>query len=461
MSKSFLAILIGSVVIIILGFIVLGLNFLLPAVLLVLALLLFSYPLVGVVVLLGTLFLGQLVRVPLAQEAITIIPSDVVLIALIVGWLIRKLIRGESISWPMGSLPIFLFVAASIVSLVHALTFLPVDSVVNGSLFLFRWALYLLVYLIVYDIVKKKDGALSRNVILISLFIVGALLAIIGFFQLSFMPDFSFATQYGWDPHQGRLLATWFDPNFLGEFFVLLISLGLGLLLALSDYPRRWNNFIRYTMVVYLGLLTVALALTQSRSSYLAFVVSVFLISLIFSRRISFIVVIVLFLASVFIPGVADRATDFSWEDFSIQARFISWSGAWSVITEHPWLGIGFNTYRDYQFLQTADEGLLRLHSATGADSSILTILLLTGVVGLVFFLSWLARTAWSIWRSYTHGGNALLRSLSLGLLGAGAGLLIHSIFVNSLLYPHILLVLWTLLGIWAGEDFRHNRETS
>jgi len=48
--------------------------------------------------------------------------------------------------------------------------------------------------------------------------------------SLKFFPSFKDLrmNELGWDPHEGRLLSTWFDPNYVGIYF------GVGATLALS-----------------------------------------------------------------------------------------------------------------------------------------------------------------------------------------------------------------------------------
>ena len=70
----------------------------------------------------------------------------------------------------------------------------------------------------------------------------------------------------GWDPHIGRLLSTWFDPNFIGGFlgFILSITIALGLYYWKE---KRTKLALVLGIIGFIGL--IALYLTYSRSGYL------------------------------------------------------------------------------------------------------------------------------------------------------------------------------------------------
>jgi len=86
----------------------------------------------------------------------------------------------------------------------------------------------------------------------------------IGFFQYLFIPDLRFLGTEGWDVHYYRLAGNMLDPNFAG---MLLVNFLITIVFTTED---------KYKNKLYLGLIIVlAIALTYSRSSYLAFAVTV------------------------------------------------------------------------------------------------------------------------------------------------------------------------------------------
>ncbi len=80
-------------------------------------------------------------------------------------------------------------------------------------------------------------------------------------------------------------------------------------------------------------------------------------------------------------------------------------------------------------------------HAAGGVDSSILFLLVTTGVVGLsaYLYLLYMANVSDKSKKNTTQIQNLYLSSV--------CALLMHSLFVNSLFYPWVLLWMWILIA--------------
>ena len=173
--------------------------------------------------------------------------------------------------------------------------------------------------------------------------------------------------------------------------------------------------------IVYLALLT-----TFSRSSYLMFLVSG--ISLAFfqkSKKIllgTFILFIGLLIGfQIYTQAVATpRGIN---REQSASFRLSTWQQGLTIFQHSPLMGVGFNTYkfaiREYNL---SDSQFLESRGSTTNDFSLLYVLATTGIVGLTVYLLF------------------ILHLPPVAILG----LLIHSIFANSLFYPPILL--WLIL---------------
>jgi hypothetical protein len=111
-------------------------------------------------------------------------------------------------------------------------------------------------------------------------------------------------------------------------------------------------------------------------------------------------------------------------------------------------LGVGFNLYG---FVQTW-YGFDRLGSATfSLDGGLLFIGVMTGVVGLAVYsaMLWLVlRRAWRGWRTPALSPEA--RGLAPRIAAATVALVVHSLFVNTLLLPFLMEPLWILWGLAA-----------
>lgn len=134
--------------------------------------------------------------------------------------------------------------------------------------------------------------------------------------------------------------------------------------------------------------------------------------------------------------------------DRSAGARIESWKGAIEIWGESPVLGVGWNWLKKVQ----EEKGMVvseEVHSASGADSSVLTILATMGPVGALLFLGfWLELLALGVltWKKRRQAAG----------LGLGVGilvLLISACFVNLLLLPLALVPVWGAAVLVLRED--------
>ncbi|MDP3769284.1 MAG: O-antigen ligase family protein, partial [Dehalococcoidia bacterium] len=196
-------------------------------------------------------------------------------------------------------------------------------------------------------------------------------------------------------------------------------------------------------------VLLTALVLTLSRSSFLAFVVGgvVILAARGLSRRLLRLAAVVTVLSLPFIPALLGFARAYNRLGFDASAlsRITAWVRGLAVFADNPVLGVGFNTYG---FVERAYGWGLGGTARFGLDGGLLFIAVMTGLVGLALYLGMVglvARRCRRIWsdaeRSAEH------RGLAIGVAAATAAILVHSLFVNSLLFPFIMEALWVL---WA-----------
>lgn len=279
---------------------------------------------------------------------------------------------------------------------------------------------------------EKKHRTFLRN----SMVWTYGLLLISGYLQILIVPRLE-GVFGGWDPHQYRMVGTWFDPNFFGLFLAMLFPVFLHWTRGLGAVPVK----IFYGAIAGLGIL-----LTQSRSTYLSIGVGAVVCGLLWifsatmSRKIkSLLIVFVSGLCVVLIVmgmSLQDRALGILTHDPTISLRTQAYEATWHRLVEHNlFLGVGYNAY---QFV-AQDAGLISdfsIHSRAGSDSSFITLLVTTGIVGLTLFIIPIGATVayqlilWICYRKL----EALL------FIWTTVVLLVQSQITNSLLYPHILI---------------------
>lgn len=400
--------------------------------------------------LLLTLPSGQLTRISLLPNVVVYL-NDLLIPLVFFAWFIYSLGGRRKIYVPPKTALILLFVLIALLSLLIGSRLLTLNQSIVSGLFLLRFLEYWALYFIGYDLFThdKKAGLQAVKVMIFSTFVV----AVLGFFQFVLIPDFTrFAIEGGWDPHQYRVLSTFFDPNFVGVFFVIGLNVILAVIFAYRDKTNTIVSQIQAKDIVPLVLFGVAillaLVLTLSRSSYLALAVSIGLFGMLKSRKLVLGFLLVALLSVAAVPRIQDRfLAVFDTQD-SASLRVVSWSNALTIIRDNPVLGVGYNSYRyaqdRYGFFTEGDSGG---HAGSGADSSLLLILATTGVVGLTSFLAVWGSLSYVAWKN-RH------LPISMAFLISSVALLFHSQFVNSLLFPQILEIFWLVAALMMAEIY-------
>lgn len=386
----------------------------------------------------GSVTLGQLVRLPLPGTDTGLLINDLLLPALIVTWVLKRLGTGR---WylPRTALwvPMMLWGIAMGLSVVVNAGRYDGRELFGGTLYIIRWIEYAALFFITTDFVRRQSSAWR---VVVALVWTGVALSLLGFLQLRIFPDFSFMAPQGWDPHIGRLLSTWFDPNFLAGYLAALISLTLSVALI------RGRRGLWWWMAT--AVMTLAIVLTYSRSGYVALAIGVGLVTMIRSRALLYLGLLGLVTTILFVPRVQERVIGIRSIDETAQLRIVSWQNALGIIGDHPVFGVGYNLYREAQL----QAGILKdptIHSATGSDSSLLLVMATTGVVGLIAYVWLLLALAREAWRTaFLKELSPEWRAVGLGTVASFAALLVHSQFVNGLLYPHLMQFIWMMAAV-------------
>jgi len=382
---------------------------------------------------------GQLLRIPpqsLALVEIHFFLTDVVVFITLLLWLARKWFKREKFPFPPLTKPILLFLFCCLLSLLYNTPLLSGREEFIAGLYLGRWAVYSGLYFLIYDLIYNPKLKIPnfKLKILSWLITTGVVSAILGLLQYIFIPDTRFLEKYGWDPHLYRLIGTFFDPGFLGGILVLTLVLVTVRLWPVSKSSAAKALISNRWLVIVWITLYVALALTYSRASYLAYLVAMGVISYYKKSPGFFLGVFLIGVITVFLlPRPEGEGVRLERES-TIKYRIINWKQSLTIAQKNPIFGVGFNAYRfaqkRYGFLDTPEWQIT--HAGAGADSSLLFILATTGVVGFSAYLS-----LW--WK--------ILRTGDLIIVASALAILVHATFVNSLLYPWIMAWFWILLG--------------
>jgi len=380
---------------------------------------------------------GLLARVSVGNAGF--LPSDLLLPIFSMLWLGQKLLIKRKIKLPSFWLPGAVFLVIALMSFVLGAWDLSFKEQVLSFSYWIRFASLLIFGFAAYDYYSETPAIFSKYL----LWIIGAVIGL-GLVQFYLIPDIStWSTEGGWDPHTGRLLGTWMDPNFVAGLLSFCLPIFIGL------WYQQKNKSWLLSLLILLSF--IALFLTFSRSGLLAAVTGLGIFFLIRDPKVILLGLLILTLGISVNQRAQKRFLEFTGTVSSVilqdtdeidptaKLRFKSWRDSFALYQKYPVLGIGFNTYR----YRAAEEGIVdeKYFSAGGADSTLLTILVTTGTLGALAF-------AW-LWGSLILQHLRRFRNpVSLGLASGISALLVHSFFVNSLLFPLILMLVFGISGV-------------
>lgn len=391
--------------------------------------------------------LGQFARVPLGLGFSGGVYIYDLLLPLMLGlWLVWKLGEEKEFRLPPLSGRIVLFTALAAISLLSSLRYLSnLTEFLVAALYLWRWLMYAGLYFVGVDLLRRFPGLRRKNYQVLNIGTV--LFAVAGLLQFIFFSDFSQYVSHGWDPHYYRVLSTFFDPNFAG----LYLTLGFVLLSSRFLHKSYEANRSYFAGILGLGILLMAIVLTFSRSTYLAFAAAVGFLGLLKSRKLLFAMMLAGVLAFVFIPRVQTRVIGAIQLDETTRLRLQDYSKTWKIVKDNPVLGVGFNTFRyiqeDYGYFRD-DRGVNQPggHAGAGADNSFLFLWATTGIGGLLAYL-------WLLWGQFRLGWERRQNWAGLALAASVVTVVAHTQFVNALFYPWIMAWIWVLTALVASNN--------
>lgn len=286
-----------------------------------------------------------------------------------------------------------------------------------GLLYLIRLISYLIFFASSYFVFENSK---NKDLLINSIVLLGLSIAVFGFLQYLWLPDLRTLKLLEWDDHYYRLVSTFLDPTFTG--IILVLSYITALLKALDTKKN----------IYFLLLIPVILAigLTYSRSSFLAFTFANFYIIFNKVRRKK---LLLTGFSLLLIIGISLLPKDMGGEGVnllrtnSIILKVENTYQGISVFSSTPLFGVGFNNICAVNMAKNNMDAYS--HSCSGFDNSIVFLLASTGVTGVLSF-AWLM---YRLWVGTIETKNGLIWKSSI------IAVLIHSMFTNTLFYPWIM----------------------
>lgn len=250
-----------------------------------------------------------------------------------------------------------------------------------------------------------------------------------------------------------RMFSTLQNPNLLGEYLLIAISLaGTGLLRAWHD--RRWT--LIFWMIPALVLMSVCMLLTYSRGIWLSMAFVVLYWGIRINRRLLLLLLAIPWVLFFYHGEVASRLWSlFSGEDTSVVLRWALWDSTTYMIYDHPLLGIGWDAfwfvYPDYNYF-IQDTHTIIYH----AHNMFLNVLAEIGIPGALFYFGAIYIHAI---KARGMSPEALHQIAAYGIGAVLVGITVSGVFDHDLFSHQVSIIFWQLLGWVAAVIKERNND--
>jgi len=361
----------------------------------------------------------------IATRGITLRLDDYIIFIISLAWLIRLAVYKEASllrRTPLNG-PIFAYLGFSaLVTLWGAM--LGNLSLMTGTFFVLKYLEYAFIYFLVVNYVRDLD---QIRRLMVAVLITALLIALIGIAQI---PSGHRVTA----PFEGDAG----EPNTLGGYLVFIMAFGLA---ALGRTNRARERLLWLAVV---GLMTLPLAYTYSRTSWLAFV-AMLGATVVLSRDkaifLSLIAVALIVFAVSPPQALIERAAytlssqrqSIVFMGYTIEpsaaARLQAWVTAGRALADNPLTGTG-----------VTGAGLI--------DAQYPRVIAETGMIGFMLFV-------WLLWRLATSGIELRREAttetemiIATGFLAGLCGLIVHGIGANTFIIVRIMEPMWLMAGL-------------
>ena len=240
---------------------------------------------------------------------------------------------------------------------------------------------------------------------------------------------------------QGRLVATFENPNVFGEYLLLAIPVTLAMILISKS--KIWKFFFS----CILGVSCVCMILTYSRGCWLGLIFSIFLIVLmLFPKLILPLMVIAPFSIFVMPESIIDRITSIgNMNDGSTVFRVYIWRATVNMLQKYGISGIGLGTdcYEKY-YSHYAYDAVLAPHS----HNTFLHVMCESGIFGLLVFVLLLYFLLRQLFVAYSKTKNSDLKIVCGCLIAGFGGLMVQGMFDNVFYNYRMYMIFFAIFSI-------------
>jgi O-antigen ligase len=277
------------------------------------------------------------------------------------------------------------------------------------------------------------------------------LCALDGFYSLYFGRDFLRNKPPDFVIGLMRMKAAFPHTNILAGYMALLLPVPI----ALTLYYLR--NKKKVLLGLICALAVYALVLTFSRSAVLGIWLAILFIGIIKKDKLILALLLLsLFIAPFFAPKSIRnwaKATDSPWEFLLNKERFDLYKTALNMVKEHPFIGVGVNTYcLNYQKYKVSQASVLTNKGNWYAHNIFLQMAAEIGIAGLAVFIWLLISLFMSFFVFLKKTDDHFLEVCALGIASGLVAFLVNGITETNLYYPKIAVLFWYQVGLLFGS---------
>ncbi len=241
-----------------------------------------------------------------------------------------------------------------------------------------------------------------------------------------------------------RITGAFKHYNDYGSFLVPGFAVIFALMFNSFSNKRILSGFLYSSLLILLGYVLIR---TLSRSAILSVFISLFFFCIFFRFRwfaISGLILMIL-LAWLIPSPLSTRLKDLF--SSSTPERILLVKTSLSMIKSKPLFGFGINTYSEYfpKFRPVGYRGLMYAHN------SYLQMAVEIGLVGVFFYLLFLAALFLGTLKTVFSSTLSEHRTLTIGVLSSVLGLLINALFESLLQSTQLRTLFWILIGIFTA----------
>ena len=249
-----------------------------------------------------------------------------------------------------------------------------IERNIISFLYLLRTSFYIFFIVYSYKLFSNKLKTQISKGILLFIFLT----AIFSIIQYFLYPNLRNLLYLGWDPHQYRMFGTFLDTSISATLYGMIL-----LYLFFNLEQIRLEQSIKKLLIILYSAFGL---LTYSR----AFYISIFIVfSYFFISKKKFIYVflfLIIFTFGVFfLPKLQGESTNLK-RVYSISARFDDYKEGLTMLKKSPIWGYGYNRLMFVREINKS-ENKYPNHSLSSFQSSPLTILVSSGIIGLILFI--------------------------------------------------------------------------